>query len=632
MKVARLQLRPLLLIGVLATWVAGLCLVPAQAWLWPFATGPVEPLSGVVEVPGATARPGRAGLAQIHLNRGKSSLLGIKVRQGDAFSLQIKNDANGEVVRVVRFSPRERTTDLLLALDSREMPEGIRLTLWNRSRAPLKIEGADLRGLRAGYRWAPMLYSLAGPLLLIVVAVRNRRKLARYFKSNDASEAGDRWPRWDGLIAVLIFLFCFSMFRLAPVHQILDSKFISVVSHSVIHSGSVALPDNFAPARRARQIYTLRPVGDKTYHFFSSAPGVLNAPFVALFEISGVRSVGADGRFLGHNEQRMLRFVAAFLAAVLCSVLFMTARVWLPPSWALGLTLAFAFGSQIFSTISRPYWSHSWSTLFLAGALLLLVAPRFRGRNGSYVLISTLLCWAYFCRPPLSLAIAGVAVFIFLARRRFFLPFMTTGMVWAALFVFYSFQTFESWLPPYFLSSHLKSGRLAGGLLVTSYPEGMLGTLLSPGRGLFVYVPLAALTLFVVIRRWRWIPEKALAATGLGVCLAHWQLVSMFRNWWGGQSFGPRLMSDLVPWIFLLAVLAVAALRAAGADGQFRWTSLKLTVVALAITASIFINARGAWVQDTQRGAGIWNWRYPQFMAGFMPRPEAPDDKEDLGE
>jgi len=498
-------------------------------------------------------------------------------------------------------------------------------------RTDVGIESAEVRGLAPGYLWAPRLYKLSAPLLLMLLAFKKRRQVRHYLGGRQSSE-DEEWPRWDWMAAALLFLLCFTVFRSAPVHQLLDSKFMTVVSHSVITTGSVALPADFARTKRAHRIYTLRPVGEKTYHFFSSAPAVLNAPFVALFELGGVSSVSSDGRFLGHGELRILRFVAAFLAAALCVVLFLLARVWLPPSWALGLTLTFAFGSQIFSVVSRPFWSHSWSILLLAGALLLLVLPSLEDRRWAYGLSSTLLCWAYFCRPPLSLAIIGVGLFVLACRRRFAVPFFATGLMWAGLFVFYSQQTYQSWLPPYFLSSHLESGRLAGGLLLTSYPEAVVGTLISPGRGLFLYVPMLILVLFVVLRRWRWLPEKALALTALGVCLAHWQLVSMFRNWWGGQSFGPRLLSDLLPWFFLLAVLGAAALRAAAAEGQFRWTPLKAGVVAMMVGASIFIHARGALVQETQRGAGIWNWRYPQFMAGLLARPDAPDESEAVGE
>lgn len=632
MGLARSQLRPLILIVTLSAWVAGLFFLPRETWLRPFVRGPIESIAGTVRVPGNEMRPGRARLGLVHLTAGQASLLTLKVRPGNAFSLQVKDHTSGEVVWLFRLPESARPTNHLLVLDSRRLPENLRLTIWNRTRMPVEIEGAELQGLLAGYRWAPTFYQLVGPLLLLLVAARNRRQVALYLSGAESGGEGSRRPRWDGLTAALIFLVCFSIFRLAPVHQLLDAKYITAVSHSLITSGSVALPADLAPTRRARQIYTLRPVGEETYHFFASAPAVLNAPFVALFEMAGVSSVGPNGRFLGHNEQRILRFVAAFLAAALCAVLFLIARVFLPPGFALGLTLIFAFGSQIFSTISRPFWSHAWSTLLLATALLILVAPWFRNRRWSYVLISTLVCWAYFCRPPLSLAIIGVTLFIFLSRRRFSLPFVVTGLVWGTLFVAYSLQVYGSLLPPYFLSSHLESGRLAGGLLLTSYPEGMVGTLFSPGRGLFVYMPIVVLVLFVVIRRWQWLPDKGLALMALGVCLAHWQLVSMFRNWWGGQSFGPRLMSDVVPWLFLLAALAVAALREAAAEGQFRWTSMKSAAVALIVAASVFINARGAIAQETQRGAGIWNWRYPQFMAGLLPRPDIEGKEGEVGE
>jgi len=202
-----------------------------------------------------------------------------------------------------------------------------------------------------------------------------------------------------------------------------------------------------------------------------------------------------------------------------------------------------------------------------------------------------------------------------------------TGVVWAALFVSYSLSNFDSVLPPYFLSSHLRSGRLAGGILLTSYPWAMLGTLFSPGRGLFIYVPILLVILVAVIRRWRWISDQTLAVTALAVCIAQWQLVSLFRNWWGGQCFGPRLMSDVLPWFFVLGVLAVAALRAARDEGRFQWSALKTTGLALVVAASIFVNTRGAVARETADGAGIWNWRYPQFMAGLIPRPDrAPKD------
>jgi hypothetical protein len=529
--------------------------------------------------------------------------------------------ASQQPVRTARFPSRFEAKSYPIPVSSNDLPQRLRVDVRSQSSEDLAIQEAVLMTLPAGRRWLTRLAWWSGPVLLFVFLVWRRDSFVAYFLapgSTTASATG-----WDYLSATVVFMFCFLIFRAAPVQQLIDSKFTTAVSHYLMTEGTFSLPPEFAPTARREGTYILQTVGGKTYHFFSDAPSVLNIPFVAAFERLGVASVAADGRFIRQSERRILVFVAAFLAAVLCAVLFLIARLWLPPPWALGLVLAFAFGTQIFSVLSRAYWSHTWAVLLLATAILLLLTPRLEIRPWVYVAIGSLLCWAYFCRPPLSLSIVAVTLFIFIQRRRYLPYFLVTGLVWGALFVGYSLANFDSVLPPYFLSSHLRSGRLAGGILLTSYPSAMLGTLFSPGRGLFLYVPMFLLILVVAIRRWKWIPNQGLAVTALAVCTAHWQLISLFRNWWGGQCFGPRLMSDILPWFFVLGALCVASLLSAREAGEFHWTALKVTCLALVLAASVFVNSRGALARETADGAGIWNWRYPQFMAGLLPRPDS---------
>ena len=639
------------LIAALFVWVAVLLFIPAQSWWRPFAEEPGEALAGsatgvggkpaVVVPPKRGNQAGRGVLGRLSLTEDRDSLLVLGVEGTPGFGLEINDGQTGRRIRVARLPPVTARADHRILLDAEGLPGEIQLVVWNRGRSELIIETAEARVLRQGYLWPRRLFWLAGWGILLILVLVNRKGIPRYLASraHTAADSAARsssdgtleasWRRWDAGTSLLILLLCFAVFLRSPVHQILDSKYISVVSHSLITNGSLAVPDSFVPAQRAKIGYTLRRAGDKTYHFFSSAPAVLNAPIVAGFAMAGIRPVAPEGDFLAHHELRILRFAAAIVAAGLCVTLFLIARVWLSPGPSLLLSLVFAFGTQIFSSISRPYWSHGWATLLLAGGLWLLVSPRWRDKAGTYVAISTLLCWAYFCRPSMSLSILGVTLFLLATRRSFVTPFVATGMIWAGVFLLYSWTTFGTWLPPYFLSSHLESGRLAGGLLVSSYPKGVVGTLISPGRGLFVYVPIFALILWVTVRRWKWIPDIPLAMTALGVCLAHWQLVSFFRNWWGGQSFGPRLMSDIVPWFFILAVLGVVAVEKARSVGEFRWTLPKGMAVTLIVAASLFVNTRGATSKEAQRGAGLWNWRYPSFMAGIIPRPDAAPDTEE---
>ena len=110
-------------------------------------------------MPGATDRPGRARLAEIDL-AGASSLLTLETRASGGFSLQVKDLDSGEVVRVVRFPPRSRSTEILLALGGESFPGRVRLTLWNHNRSSLEIDGVMVQRLRSGYRWAPILYRI----------------------------------------------------------------------------------------------------------------------------------------------------------------------------------------------------------------------------------------------------------------------------------------------------------------------------------------------------------------------------------------------------------------------------------------------------------------------------------------
>ncbi len=626
MKEKRLFLEIGVLILVLATWLGSVLYLSSQRWLLEIATEPqIDLISDqVLIVPGKHRSRSVLRLTVLEVDPEVDRLLVLKVAAGPGFVFQLVDRDSQQPVRTARFPPRLEPRRYAVPLATSDLPKRLRVDLRSQSREDLAVDGAVLMNLPPGHRWWARLGWWSGPVLLFLFLVRHRESFMTYFR--------DREPRtestigWDFLAATVVFTFCFLVFRAAPVQQLIDSKFTTAVSHYLMTEGTFSLPPEFAPTARREGTYILQSVGGKTYHFFSDAPSILNIPFVAAFERFGVASVGADGRFVRENERRILVFVAAFLAAALCAVLFLIARLWIPPSWSLGLVLAFAFGTQIFSVLSRAYWSHSWAVLLLAVAILLLATPRLESRPWAYVVIASLLCWAYFCRPPLSLSIIAVTAFVFARRRRYLPHLVVTGLIWASIFVGYSITNFDSILPPYFLSSHLRSGRLAGGILLTGYPSAMFGTLFSPGRGLFLYVPLSMLILVVAVRRWRWIPEKDLAVTALAVCIAHWQLISLFRNWWGGQCFGPRLMSDILPWLFMLGALCVAALLAARESSDFHWTAFKVACLGLILAASIFVNTRGAVARATADGAGIWNWRYPQFMAGLIPRPDASRD------
>ena len=89
--------------------------------------------------------------------------------------------------------------------------------------------------------------------------------------------------------------------------------------------------------------------------------------------------------------------------------------------------------------------------------------------------------------------------------------------------------------------------------------QGLLGQLLSPGRGLLLYSPVLFLSLWgaaPLFRRAR--PEALLAA---GVILVHLFLYGKWFMWHGGYAWGPRFMVPTLPfWAVFLAPAAGLAL------------------------------------------------------------------------
>ena len=135
--------------------------------------------------------------------------------------------------------------------------------------------------------------------------------------------------------------------------------------------------------------------------------------------------------------------------------------------------------------------------------------------------------------------------------------------------------------------------------MLGNYFEAALGSMVSPGRGLLIYMPIVLVTLLLAAVHWKSLPSRAVALVSLAVVFVHWQVIASFRNWWGGESYGPRLFSDAIPWLFLLSALALAATLSAWRERPPRFVRASSFALALVIAFSIFVHGRGAMDHNT---------------------------------
>jgi hypothetical protein len=206
----------------------------------------------------------------------------------------------------------------------------------------------------------------------------------------------------------------------------------------------------------------------------------------------------------------------------------------------------------------------------------------------------------------------------------------------------------------------------------------LAGNLVSPARGLLIFCPLVVLSVAGVVVRWRageltafW---KALAV----LPVLHWIVISAFKHWWGGDSYGPRFFTDLVPVFVVLALpavevlagwLAPTAVAAAPSGGaappggaesasigtgsttevvgtgavgptapasRLRWRRALVALTIAALVWSVAVEAQGAilrsawcWnnepVEVDAHPSNLWNWSDPQFARGIRTVIWGPD-------
>jgi hypothetical protein len=437
-------------------------------------------------------------------------------------------------------------------------------------------------------------------------------------------------------IAVGLFCFTLLVFALSQVRQVTDSNYSMLVSQSLIEHGSFKLdayplprldPMNRGYYTSNGAIYQLELANNHIYYHLPPGTSVLSVPYVALMKLFGIKATNADGTYNRTGETMIEVSLAGILMAALAVVFFYTALLVLPLKWSVVVALGATFGTQAWSTASRALWTDTWGIVLLGLAVLMLVAHETEKRRLNPIWLASLLAWTYFVRPTNAIHIIAITVYLLVYHRKLFLPYAVTGAVWFAGFVAYSWHNYHQLLPNYYQSSRLN---------FSVFREALAGNLLSPARGLLVYVPVLLFVGYLLVRYWRYVRFQRLIVLSLAITIGHLIAVSGFPHWWGGHCFGPRFTTGLLPWLVLPAILGIDALLRWRAERRQEmrpapWRDQLVMGCAL-LLISMFINGRGAMSHATwlwnSRPIGVdehperlWDWRQPQFMAGLMPQP-----------
>ncbi|HXI03807.1 MAG TPA: glycosyltransferase family 39 protein, partial [Candidatus Saccharimonadales bacterium] len=425
--------------------------------------------------------------------------------------------------------------------------------------------------------------------------------------------------------------FCavFAGYLLSPVTTSFDSRWTVYTVMSIIHEGNTDL-DEYADVLREQGDYAIYRTRGHAYDFFPIGTPLLATPFVFVLD-KGLNAAyalwpGLEERLRSLSNSQIQRFgvltihhrveqlIASFFGAVTAVLVYGIARIELDRKRALVICMIFAFCTSAWSTASRALWQHGPSMLMLSAALYLLLLARKRPRLAQYA--SLPLAYAFVIRPSNAVSIAFLTIYVLIEHREIFVRYVAWSLVVAVPFAVFNWRVYGGLLPPYFSPERIGwHGRL---------PEALAGNLVSPARGLFVYSPVLLFALWGIATAMRRKPADRLAWALASIVFLHWIVISSFPHWWGGHSYGPRLFTDMLPFLAFFLIPVVARL---GTPRGARGALATALFVALA-SFSLAVHFRGATSMEVYEWNGspsnvdshperIWDWSDPQFLRGL---------------
>jgi hypothetical protein len=431
-------------------------------------------------------------------------------------------------------------------------------------------------------------------------------------------------------VVVLLALTVFALDLACPSGMTSDSDRAVSVAVSMVHFHSIGL-DQLRPLPSGT--YAITVVHGHFYPLFPWAVSLFALPWVIAYDIARHLGLGEGSIALvrsGRDWNLQLLSMATVVAAATVVVYFIALRVLrLEPGrrrrWALGVALAFAFATPVWSTASRSMWQHGPSLLCLAIGILFALRAQSGARG--WAGMGAAFAASYAMRPTDAIVVGAVFVWMLVAQRRHLARAVAGAIPPLAILVAVNLVAYRQVLSPYYLGGQAFA-------VSKKMAEALAGNLVSPSRGLLLFCPLVVLSAVGVFLR-----RKAGELDGFWTAMAvvpivWWIVVSAFKHWWGGDSFGPRFFTDLFPIFVLLALPAVEVLarRVAQRDDiPLLSRSPRRTLAVFSILAllwSFAVNAQGAILRsawcwnnvptsvDLHPGK-LWQWSDPQFARGL---------------
>jgi hypothetical protein len=231
------------------------------------------------------------------------------------------------------------------------------------------------------------------------------------------------------------------------------------------------------------------------------------------------------------------------------------------------------------------------------------------------VLVGLLAGFSFSIRSSNLLLIVAFAVLVGVRKRRWLPPYLIGATLGLVPLIAFHLAVFGTILSPYYRMT-------MGAASAPFHLAALLGLLFSPSRGLLIFSPFLV---FVLARFWPSILREhplSLLETALGFLALAWIFgTAKWPDWWGGGSFGPRMLCELLPCLMILLIPVVERMSfQTGKSNRILATGFLILG-----TVSVAIHLRAATSQDVWEWnanpvpipSRVWSWRDVQFLRGL---------------
>ncbi|MBU0613296.1 hypothetical protein KKB10_04755 [Patescibacteria group bacterium] len=411
------------------------------------------------------------------------------------------------------------------------------------------------------------------------------------------------------LLFLLIFLVYISSPRFLGTMDGLPTRLIPI---SILEEGNFDF-DEFIDSSEYKNhpLYVFVEADD---HYFSKYPvlsSILALPVYAIPYFAGIP-------FTSALVTTLAKITAALITALSAMLLFFIFRKYLSEKWSIFLVIIYAFGTSSWTISSQDLWQHGTSQLFLILVVYLLLKPK---KSDLVFLLTGLAVGLAIAARYLNIIFAVIFfVYILYKYREKILSVILGASVPLTLLLIYQ---------AYYFSYFWQTGYSCDAFNVVPciehwhnpFWDGFGGLLISPSRGLFVFSPFIILSIIGIWIVWKRKKEKnqeyrlLFRYLSIGV-LIFTMVMSKWWAWYGGVTYGPRMLVDIVPFIMLFFIPVVL-------NDLFRKKAV-IICFCLLIVFSIFVQFAGViywdsiWDNTFDSLSGdhswLWDWNNSQLF------------------